>query len=194
MAWGTAEQRRLLPPMLSAEHIWCQGFSEPDAGSDLAALRTRADVRDREFLVNGQKVWTSEGLEATHCMLLARTNPGAPKHAGLSVLLLPMDLPGIAVRPLRQMTGSAGFAELFLTDVLVARTALLGPLNAGWQVVRTTLGYERAGVISQAARLEHDVRKVISGLEHPVVDPILRDACADVFVRAGYSACWASAC
>ncbi len=184
MAWGTPNQKKLLPQLLSAEHVWCQGFSEPDAGSDLASLRMRADESDGGFVLNGQKVWTSDGMDATHCMLLARTDRSAPKHHGLSVLLIPMDLPGVERRPLRQMTGHWAFAELFFTDVRVPRSALLGPLNQGWRVARTTLGYERTGVITQAARLERDVMRTIAELPDGVSDPVLRDAFTEIFVEA----------
>ena len=184
MAWGTPEQKDLLPLMLSGEHIWCQGFSEPEAGSDLASLRMRADSCDDGFTLNGQKVWTSDGMDSTHCMLLARTNGGAAKHDGLSILLVSLDRPGIDRRPLRQMTGREGFAEVFFTDVRVPRGALLGPVNEGWRVARTTLGYERAGVITQAARLERDVLRTIGELPGGVADPMSADALTDVFVQA----------
>ena len=130
--FGTAEQKRHLAAILSGEEFWCQGFSEPDAGSDLAGLRTRAELVDDHFVINGQKVWTSIGLGATHCMLLARTDPDAPKHAGISALLVPMDLPGLTRRPIRQINGEAEFAELFFEDVSVPESALLGPLHQGW--------------------------------------------------------------
>jgi alkylation response protein AidB-like acyl-CoA dehydrogenase len=163
MAFGTPEQKASLPGILSTDELWCQGFSEPDAGSDLASLRTRA-VRDGdEFVVNGQKIWTSEGMDATHCLLLVRTDPDASKHAGISALTVRMDTPGIERREIRQIDGEAGFAEVFLTDVRVPVSALLGPLNKGWSVTITTLAHERAGVISMAAELEHGVREQLLG-------------------------------
>ena len=171
--FGTDEQKASLPRILSGEEIWCQGFSEPGAGSDLAALSTRAVIDGDDFVVNGQKTWTSAGMHATHMMLLARTDPAAAKHRGISVLLVPMDTPGIDRRPLRQLTGEAEFAEVFFTDVRVPRSALLGPLHDGWRVTMTTLGYERSGVISMAARLQREVEQLVTGLR--VEDPLLRD-------------------
>jgi alkylation response protein AidB-like acyl-CoA dehydrogenase len=171
--FGTEEQQRSLPQILSAEEIWCQGFSEPDAGSDLASLRTSARMDGEEFVVNGQKVWMSNGMEGTHCMVLVRTDPAAPKHQGISALLIPFDTPGVERRPLRQITAAEGFAEVFFTDVRVPVTALLGPLNEGWRVTTTTLGFERSGVISSAARLERQVNLLIS--QTSIDDPLLRD-------------------
>lgn len=159
MTFGTTEQKASLPRILSTEELWCQGFSEPEAGSDLASLRTRAVLEQDEFVINGQKIWTSEGMDATHCLLLVRTDPAAPKHAGISALTVRMDTPGIERREIRQIDGQAGFAEVFFTDVRVPATALLGPLNQGWAVTVTTLAHERAGVISMAAELEHNVRE-----------------------------------
>ncbi len=160
-AWGTPEQKKHLPRILSTDEIWCQGFSEPGAGSDLAGLRTRAVREGDHFVVNGQKVWTSNGMYATHMELLVRTDPAADKHRGISVLLVPMETEGIDVRPIRQINGGAEFAEVFLTDVRVPVDNLLGPENEGWKVTRTTLGHERAGVAIFAVRLEEQVRALL---------------------------------
>lgn len=171
--FGTEEQQRSLPRILSGEEIWCQGFSEPEAGSDLASLRTSARADGADFIVNGQKIWMSNGMEGTHCMVLVRTDTTVPKHKGISVLLIPLDTPGVERRPLRQLTGAEGFAEVFFTDVRVPGTALLGPHNEGWRVTMTTLGFERSGVISIAARLEREVSLLVA--QTSITDPLLRD-------------------
>ena len=172
-AWGTPEQKAHLAPILAATEIWCQGFSEPEAGSDLASLRTRA-VRDGDhFIVNGQKVWTSQGMEATHCQLLVRTDPEAPKHRGISALAIPLDLPGIDRRPLRQLTGETDFAEVFFTDVRVPASCLLGPENKGWGVTMTTLAHERTGVIALASALERDALELVGAHQRSTGAPRL---------------------
>lgn len=160
MAFGTEEQkRRYLPKMLTAEEIWCQGYSEPGAGSDLAGLQTRAVIDGDDFVINGQKVWTSLAQRAHMQVLLVRTDPSAPKHRGISYLLVDMKTPGITVRPLVQITGDSDFNEVFYDNVRVPRKNLVGELNQGWQVSIATLMYER---VSGGAR--HPVERTINEL------------------------------
>ncbi len=144
MVHGTDEQKkRYLPKILSCEELWCQGFSEPNAGSDLASLRTRAEIVGDEFVVNGQKCWTTQAQIADWCILMTRTDPAAPKHRGISYLLVNMKSPGVTVRPLRQITGGHEFNEMFFDNVRVPRENLLGELHGGWRVGQTTLMNER---------------------------------------------------
>jgi alkylation response protein AidB-like acyl-CoA dehydrogenase len=144
LRFGTDEQRsRYVPAILSAEEIWCQGFSEPDAGSDLASLRTRAVEHDDHFVVSGQKTWVSWGQFARWCGVLARTEDTTPKHRGISMLIVDMRSPGVELRPMTQITGHAEFCELFLDDVVVPKENLLAQRGDGWKIAMHTLGHER---------------------------------------------------
>jgi alkylation response protein AidB-like acyl-CoA dehydrogenase len=194
MHYGTDEQKRaLLPRMVRADDIWCQGMSEPEAGSDLASLRTRA-VRDGDdFVVNGQKIWTSLGHRADWCQLYVRTDPDAPKHKGISCLIVDMRLPGIEARPLVTLNGAADFAEVFFNDVRIPADALLGPLNAGWQVATTTLSHERAGAARLYAQMQVQLSDLVADLARHTVDgkPALEDGSTlrrlgDVALRIKY--------
>ena len=159
MQYGTAEQQKThLLATLKADHVWCQLFSEPGSGSDLGSLTTRAERDGDRFIVNGQKVWCSGGRCSNWGILMARTNHDVPKHEGISFFLFPMDLPGVEIRPLRQMTGDAEFDEVFFTDVELPADALIGPLHRGWGVGMAVLTNERghigASIIGLERRLE----------------------------------------
>lgn len=157
---ATEEQKqRFLPRILSAEDLWCQGFSEPEAGSDLAALRTRAEVDDGGFVVNGQKVWTSLGPVADWIFLLARTDPSAPKREGISFFVCNVLTPGITIRPLRNAAGGYHFSEVFFDDVRIPHNQLVGELHGGWTLARSTLDSERSG-LAGVVGLEHSLRRV----------------------------------
>jgi alkylation response protein AidB-like acyl-CoA dehydrogenase len=186
MAHGTEEQkRRYLPKILSAEEIWCQGFSEPGAGSDLSAVRTRIDVRDDRFVLNGQKVWSSFAHIADHCILVGRSDPESERHAGLTYLIVGMKAQGVEVRPLRQITGEAEFNEIFLTDVEVPRANLLGEIGGGWQVAMTTLLHERGTLgFALGGALEAQVTKLVAlAKERGADDPIIRDRIAQEWIE-----------
>jgi alkylation response protein AidB-like acyl-CoA dehydrogenase len=162
IACGTeAQKKRFIPKILSAEEIWCQGFSEPNAGSDLAGLQTEAKLAGDHYIINGQKVWTSYGWVGDWCELIVRTDPTAAKHKGLTAILVDMKTPGVEVRPLRQMTGESEFNELFFRDVKVPVENVLGQVNDGWNVAMSTLMYERG---SYGARLQLTFNRYISRL------------------------------
>ena len=186
MAVGTDEQRaRFLAPMLRGDEIWSQGMSEPDAGSDLASLRTSARLEGDTFVVNGQKTWNSLGRHADWCQLYVRTDADAPKHKGISCLLVDMTMPGVEVRPLRTMAGELTFSELFFTDVEVPRDRLLGPLNEGWRVAMTTLSHERAGVARLHLSLSNRLDKLMADAKGRAAlsDPVIRDRLMALYAR-----------
>jgi alkylation response protein AidB-like acyl-CoA dehydrogenase len=160
---GSEEQKqRYLKKILTAEAIWCQLYSEPNAGSDLASLRTSAVRQDGRWLVNGQKVWTSSGMSADLGILLARTDPSVRKHEGISYFIVDMHSPGVEVRPLRQITGGAEFAEVFMTNLQVPAENLIGELNKGWQMAQTTLGFERgANILSRVTTYKQGFERLV---------------------------------
>jgi alkylation response protein AidB-like acyl-CoA dehydrogenase len=171
LEFGTEEQKALAPAAIRGDTIWCIGMSEPNAGSDLAALQTRAVVDGDNFVVNGQKVWTSYSQVADKCCCYVRTDPDAPKHKGISLVIVDMDTPGIDVRPLRHITGAAHFAEVFFTDVVVPRDNLVGALNDGWRLTQGSLAHERAGLwVEAVSRLESTVDALVDMARRRGVD------------------------
>ena len=186
IAWGTdAQKERYLAKILNADEIWCQGFSEPDAGSDLAAARTRIEDRGDRFVVNGQKVWSSFAHIADFCILVGLGLPDAPRYQNLTYVVVDMHAPGVEVRPLVQITGHPEFNEIFFTDVEVPKENLLGEVGGGWQVAMTTLLHERGTLgFALAATLDVAVRKLIAlAKERNVTDPILLDRIAREWVE-----------
>ncbi len=191
MVHGTEEQKRLhLPRILSAEHIFCQGFSEPGAGSDLAALGTRAERRGSAYVITGQKVWTSFAHYANWCTVLARTDPAAPRHQGLTYFLVDMASPGFTVRPLRQMSGDSEFSEIFLDGVEVPEGNVLGREHGGWEVAITTLMFERG---PRTLTRQHILRQGLAELLElarrptragplPSRDPLVRQRLAQLYI------------
>jgi alkylation response protein AidB-like acyl-CoA dehydrogenase len=186
IAHGTGEQKtRYLQKILTAEEIWCQGFSEPGAGSDLAAARTSARLEGDHFVVDGQKVWSSFAHIADWCILVTRSDPASVKHAGLTYLLVDMHAPGVEVRPLRQITGEAEFNEIFFTAVRVPVENVVGEIGQGWTVAMTTLLHERATLgFALTASLEVNLRKLITlARGRTDDDPILRDRIAREWIE-----------
>jgi alkylation response protein AidB-like acyl-CoA dehydrogenase len=187
MAWGTQEQKdRYLAPILSAEEIWCQGFSEPDAGSDLAALKTRAVKDGEEWVVTGQKVWTSGAQYSKWCMLVARTDGEVAKHKGLTYFLMDMEQDAVQVRPLRQITGEAEFNELFIEEARIPDANVVGGVGNGWKVALTTLMNERAGLgFALQIRLRQllDDLIAIAAERGLLEDALYADALAELHVR-----------
>jgi alkylation response protein AidB-like acyl-CoA dehydrogenase len=188
LQWGTEQQKtRLLPPIIRQEEHWCQLFSEPGHGSDLAGLSTRADRDGDSWIVRGQKVWTSFAHRSTWGLLLARTNPDVPKHQGITVFLLPMHQPGVIVRPLRHLTGDAEFNEVFLDDAVIPDDLRLGEVDAGWTVTTSILMNERLAVAGSGAALPGTTtgRSISTLLRHhaPVADPTLRQRMVRLYIE-----------
>src|SRR6185312_12743375 len=183
IAHGTDEQKkRYLEPILTADEIWCQGFSEPESGSDLASLKTRAVKDGDEWVVSGQKVWTTFAHQSKWCMLLARTNPDAPKHRGLTYFLLDMEQDGVEVRPLVQITGEAEFNELFIEEARIPVENVVGGVDNGWRVAITTLMHERAGLaFALQARVQVALNELADELRG-TKDPLIRQRFAQVAI------------
>ena len=181
MEYGTAaQQARFLPRMATGEDIWCQGWSEPGAGSDMAAIRTRAERRDRHYVINGQKTWSTRAVWADWCFGLFRTEPKSTRHRGLTFILVPLRTPGITVRPIAQLDGRPGFAEIFFDDVQVPLENRLGDEGAGWAVAMATAGFERGLMLRSPARFQQTARRLVelyrANRERADRDPAVRDA------------------
>lgn len=184
MAFGTDEQKeRHLMVILRGEEVWCQLFSEPNAGSDLASISCRAVEKDGGWLVTGQKVWTSGAHYADFGLLLARTDSNVPNHMAISCFLLPMNRPGIEARPIVQMDGNAKFNEVFIDDVRVDDSDLLGKAGQGWQVAMSTLGRERLSLGAQAVGLLNSLERIRSESFQKMSDPIVRQAWTSLWIR-----------
>ena len=189
MAWATEEQKlEHLPPLASGEHIWCQLFSEPAGGSDLAALRTRAVKDGDEWVINGQKIWTTGAHFSDYAILVLRTDPNAPKHKGLTYFFVDMKSPGIEVKPIKQISGGSGFNEVYFTDVRVSDAQRLGAVGQGWQVAITTLMNERASIGAGGGgagfRQVFDLARRVHIDDHPAIeDKSVRARLADWYVQ-----------
>jgi alkylation response protein AidB-like acyl-CoA dehydrogenase len=187
LEYGNDEQKALAPAAIRGDTIWCIGMSEPNAGSDLAGLSTRAEVFDDHFVVNGQKVWTSYAQIAQKCFCYVRTDPTAPKHKGISLLIIDVDTPGIEIRPLRHINGTAGFAEVFFTDVVVPRENLVGQLTNGWTITQGSLAHERAGLwVEGVARFEQTLDGLVTLAREMgrADDPVIRRKIATLYELA----------
>jgi alkylation response protein AidB-like acyl-CoA dehydrogenase len=185
LQWGSeAQKKEFLPKILAGQISWCQGFSEPDAGSDLASLKTRAVLDGDEWVINGQQVWTTQAQYADYIFLLARTDRDAAKHKGISYLLVPMKQEGVEVRPIEQVDGSAEFNEVFFTNVRCPADNVVGGVNNGWNVAMTTLGFERG----TSATTSH--RRFQKEWNQIVAEARARDRLADPLVRQGLARAW----
>lgn len=189
---GTPEQQeQFLGPMLRGEHLWCQGFSEPGAGSDLASLRTRGVIEGDDLVITGQKIWTSGADRADWMFALVRTDPAAPKRDGISFVLVPMDADGVEVRPIKQISGDSGFSEVFLDGVRVPLSNVVGGLDQGWNVTRTTLANERAvlflgqqvALTATMRKIVRQAREVVPGRGRAADDHLLRDRIAEAWIE-----------
>jgi len=185
--WGTEEQRqRFLPGLLSGEQTWCQGFSEPGAGSDLAAVSTYAELRDGQWRINGQKIWTSHAMTADWIYVLVRTDRQAPKHRGISFLLCPLHQDGVEIRPIRHMNGGGEFCEVFFTDAVTGADNVVGPVNGGWKVSGTLLSHERGEeAATNPILFRAELDRLLALARHRGVDsdPVFRDRIAWCYAR-----------
>jgi len=192
LAWGSdAQKQKYLPAILEGDEIWCQGFSEPNAGSDLASLRTRAERKGEVYVVNGQKTWSSSAHLARYCLLLARTDPGAPKHKGISYFILDLESPGVTRRSIKMITGESHFNEIFLDDVEIPAENLIGEENNGWSVAQATLASERGlTILELSERLRMSFRLLMKAAlsEKPdggrlIDDDEIRRSLVDIYAR-----------
>ena len=183
--WGTEEQRaHFLPKIISGEYVWCQGYSEPDAGSDLGGLGCSAELDGDEWVINGQKIWTSAGQFANWIFVLCRTDKDAPKHKGISFLLCEVDQPGVEMRPIKMLSGESDFNETFFTDARTARENVIGEINGGWAVAMTLLGYERGeSAATMPIMFRHEVDKLfqLARMKKLTDDPIIRQRLAKAY-------------
>ena len=181
-----AQKARYLRKLLSGEEIWCQGYSEPGSGSDLASLRTRAELKGDHYVVNGQKVWTTDGAYADWMFCLVRTEPDAPRHKGIGFLLIDVRSPGVDVRPLRQITGGSEFCEVFFNDVVVPKENMVGHPTQGWEIANTVLGYERGTqALGSSASFDADFDLLLSELKKrgAMRDPEVRQRAAQLKIE-----------
>jgi hypothetical protein len=187
LQWGSEEQKQeFLPQIMQGKVGWCQGFSEPDSGSDLASLKTSAVLDGNEWVINGQKVWTTQAQFADYCFLLARTDPDAAKHAGISYLLVPMRQPGVEVRPITQPDGTAEFNEVFFADARCPEDNVVGGLNNGWAVTNTTLGFERGqSATTGYRRFQEEWNQMVAAAtaNGAIADPLIRQRLAVYFTK-----------
>ena len=187
LKWGTEEQKQyFLPRILSAEHLWCQGYSEPDSGSDLAGLRTKAELDGDEWVITGQKIWQTHAVEANWIFVLARTNLDAPKHRGLTFLMVPMDQPGVTVVPIRKIGGQYGFNEVFFDGARTAKGNVVGEVDNGWEVANSLLSLERgdeAATNPVVFRAEFDRMVGMARERGRLDDPVIRDRIAAAYCR-----------
>jgi alkylation response protein AidB-like acyl-CoA dehydrogenase len=187
LQWGTEEQKKeFLPQILNGSMRWCQGFSEPNSGSDLASLKTEAVLDGEEWVINGQKVWTTQGHHADYCFLLTRTDKDAPKHKGISYLLVPMKQPGVEVRGIVQPDGTAEFCEVFFTNARCPKDNVVGGVNNGWVVTNSTLAFERGmSATTGYRRFESEYKAMVRGAREngAINDPIIRQRLMEYYTK-----------